>query len=241
MNTKKITTIIVAVATVYFSFWSCKSDNQDDLDHLDHEYIASNLLAMAGNDVFIDPAMLVGEWVIIEFAFTADGKKISTTKVIPPRDIVFGEARKYQIFIYNEPYNEFILSPHLIEQFGLTNLIGPWVFGYDYFYFSKSGNKISYAIDVSPFDINIFYTDEQLEIIHALRNTHSLFVRDNELIIYFTGNKKKNLWWCFKKYAAIKIWHSGQKALFLSYANNNYSSLPRVPKCKYKEKWQKNI
>jgi hypothetical protein len=46
----------------------------------------------------------------------------------------------------------------------------------------------------------------------------------------------KRIWWHFKKYAIINIWHSGNKVLLLDYDCKNNPSLPRLPKCKDKEK-----
>ena len=37
------------------------------------------------------------------------------------------------------------------------------------------------------------------------------------------------------------IWKSGNKVVFLDYDNKNNPLLPRLPKCKGKEKWQEIV
>jgi hypothetical protein len=45
-----------------------------------------------------------------------------------------------------------------------------------------------------------------------------------------------HFWCCFKKHVIINICQSGNKVLLLDYDYKNNPSLPRLPKCKDKEK-----
>jgi hypothetical protein len=41
--------------------------------------------------------------------------------------------------------------------------------------------------------INLTRTDEILDVEFALKNTYGFIIKDDELIIYFTGEENKNL------------------------------------------------
>ena len=166
---------------------ACKKDEPKNKDEL----INSNLLKTGT----ADPALLVGEWELVKFAYTADGKKISGIVDISNVAVGFTTLNYIDITIPDEKY---VLSLCDIEpKLSAYDLSSIWNIGLcdrSYFY-SISENLISFITskNLSYFYINIILTNDGNNVLNALKNTYSFVVKDNELIIYFTEVEDKNL------------------------------------------------
>jgi len=155
--------------------WSCqnKSENDQTLsdETLSDEEISINLL-IEGE---VDPESLIGEWDCIKFAYTADGKEISNVVTISSRGAVS---------IFDE-------DPHLSSYD--DGILGPFSYMYCNFFFSVSDNLISLSELTYYYQILVQYNDDEMNVIKAFQNAYSFVIKGNELIIYFTGEKNKNL------------------------------------------------
>ena len=138
----------------------------------DDEVIASNLSKKGSHDL----ELLLGEWECIKVAYTEDGYTISD---VAPIDI---EKLKSQglITIFNFDQNEdFFCYPYYLN-------------------FSVSDNRLQfseYEFEVVPgARFNLFCEHEKdLEIIDFMMNMYSFVIRDDELLVHFTGIEEKNL------------------------------------------------
>ena len=192
------------------------SDETTEL--LSDEQISSNLLLMGDDDGSVDPALLIGEWNIVKFAYTADGNKISNITditvdsrydielIASHNGISIDEAidivrPKLLIPAYNI---EWIASQRgisidevteeLLNQFGKeTSMNDIWGL--------SAGNSSSWICSLSGnlinltccFSTTVRPTDLGEVIIDAFSNAYSFVIKGDELIIYFAGDKKKNL------------------------------------------------
>ena len=158
-------------------FVSCKEKESKDR----HDLISSNL----SKNGSIDPAFLIGEWELIKFSYTEDGKRISDVKTISR---VSDVSLSYNIVkIRDDDPTQYIIDAP-------SGVSGPWIFANNYLFYSISGNLISFAkLSGSVWAIDIHMTDEGFDILNALTNAYSFVIKDNELIIYFTGIDNKNL------------------------------------------------
>jgi len=134
---------------------------------LSDELISSNL----SKDGEIDPELLIGEWDIIEFAYTADGKKISDVATLTGGRLSIPFAptpKKYEA-----------------EDRWRLSYFNSW-----WFICSLSGNLIKLQIMGSTYALG---PPEENEIVSALQNSYSYVIKGNELFIYFTKVDNKNL------------------------------------------------
>ena len=140
-----------------------------------HEEIASNLSKKGG----IDYALLIGEWEPVRFAYTADGKGITNVKTIS--EIVSNNPWHDVVVIYDN--NDAALGQPF-----------PWGCLNRTFYYFIDGNRIRFSRSSERgFGIVLQITDEGDAVLNALKNTYSFVVKDNELIIHFTGIEHRNL------------------------------------------------
>jgi len=160
---------ILCIVCVLF-VWSCQNKSENN-QPLSDEEISSNLSI----DGEIDSEFLIGEWDVVNFAYTADGNKISHVKTISDctvdiRDgfLVQGEEEflDHELFAV---YFKICLSTY-----------------------SKLGNIIN-LIRSDCYAINIPWTDDEIEIKKSLLIAYSFVVKSDELFIYFTGVENKNL------------------------------------------------
>ena len=148
---------------------SCNNEQEEQIyEQLSDEEISFNLLKNGSND----PELLIGEWKVVEFAYTADGKKITN---------------KISLKAVNE-YSNLLFIEHRENEnqisVGYSNYL---------FYYLISDNLL---IDRGGFIYQIYieHTEDQLYCIHALFNAYSFVLKGNELIIYFKGkDENKNL------------------------------------------------
>jgi hypothetical protein len=163
----KITAIVMVLAGVFFS---CQSRNEADKP-LSDEQISFNLSKNGENA----PALLIGEWDCVKFAYTADGNKI--------RDVAYLSSNSAVIATYIYPGFSYEDEP-----------LGPLLFKNCSYFYSMTGNLINYIQERSPcYAIIEQYTDDEMSVSDALRNTYSFVIKGNELIIHFTGEKNKKL------------------------------------------------
>ena len=111
----------------------------------------------------IDPALLVGKWDCIKFAYTANGKTFSDVST---------------------------LSKGRME---ILNLENKWRFVHTnemFYLYSISGNSIKLTMNGSTF---IYPPQEETTICEALKNVYSFGIKGNELFFYFKGSETKNL------------------------------------------------
>ena len=111
----------------------------------------------------IDPALLIGKWDCIKFAYIAEDKTISDVTVLLKGHIVIPNMEDRWIFVY---MNEIF---------------------YDH---SLSGNLITLTASGSSFAMP---PQEETDICEALANAYRFTIKDNELMVYFTGDENKNL------------------------------------------------
>ena len=120
----------------------------------------------------IDPALLIGEWDCVKFAYTEDGKTISDVAAI------------------SRGHLEIPFAPTPVE----NNPEDRWSFHHtyntSYFICSISGNLIELKLDGYSFAA---FLPEELAIIFALENAYSFAVKDDELMIYFAKGDHWNL------------------------------------------------
>ena len=164
--------------------WSCDTKNIEDDQQLSHETISTNLLNSELAD--IDPALLIGEWELIKFAYTADGNKISNAKTISSVSNV-GQPYDKILTIRDDDPMQYISDAPL-------GISGPWILAHHNHFYSISGNLIKFSrFSEAMYASLLHITDEGYEVLNALTNTYSFVIKGNELIIHFTGMKNKNL------------------------------------------------
>ena len=146
--------------------YSCKNALETDQLQSD-ESISLNL----SNGGEVDYELLVGEWDLINFAYTKDGKKISDASIISKG-------------CFTIPYVPTPIDSKVDERCRLDHTNSIW------FICSIYGNLIKFDPQGSTY---ILAPQEENEIVEALSNVYSFVIKGNELIVYFTGVKNKNL------------------------------------------------
>jgi hypothetical protein len=155
---------LLLIFSVLVGSFSCESINEAD-QPLSDEQIAFNLSNNGEND----PALLVGEWDCVKFAYTADGNKVS--------DVTEITKGRLEIPIVNhESGNQWVL--HCVNSI--------------WFDYSISNNLIELTLRGSTY-VYVQPPHEEYDITTALMNAYSFVIKGNELIIYFTGVENKNL------------------------------------------------
>ena len=145
---------------------------QSFLEPLSHAEITSNLSKEGSTDY----ALLSGEWEPVRFAYTADGEKI-THAVIIHNDLML-----------------YINDLGLFFDDEFIYLHGPWEYANRYLFYANYGDEIRFSrFSEAEYEIDIHITGEGYSVLNALTNLYSFVVRDNELILYFTGVENRNL------------------------------------------------
>jgi len=151
----------------------CKQNEKEQL--LSDEQITLNL----ANNVEFKPEFLIGEWELIGFAYTENGIIITDVE-----DLTF-----YDILL--NPHYSVLTMSDLTSESGIPI----WLFG------CESSFRVEYSIlppnliNLSLFQISYDLTNspKQEAIVSALNKAYSFVIKDYELIIYFKGDKNKNL------------------------------------------------
>ena len=153
------------------------SCNEKESKELSPDLIASNL-AKNGK---IDPELITGEWRLIKLAHTTNGNIMtrSRTTCLRMYDILGGAH--YGVL--------------RALDFTTESGIPMWLFGF------KSSFRVEYTISypnlikLSLFQISFDLPNSPLQdtVVSALSNAYSFVIRNDELIIHFTGNSNRNL------------------------------------------------
>ena len=161
--------IFIFLAMVVLGCWSC--ENKTLSEPLSDEQIASNF-AKNGKT---DPELLIGEWDCTNFAYTADGNTISCVSQILNCAVNIRKA--------------FSLTDDELPGYDISVLFKSCSYPY-----SISSEYLNYIVEKSAcYAILIQYANDEIGVDHALKNTYSFVIKGNELTIYFTGLKDKNL------------------------------------------------
>jgi len=133
----------------------------------------------------IDPELLIGEWDCIMFAYTADGCNILNETAL---SCALWDGR-LTIPVVPTPKDYIVNGDILWEAL--------WRFHY------INSHHLSCSLSGNSIKLNLLFAtkkyDEpecikkEIDITTALKNAYSFVVKDNELIIYFTGVEDKNL------------------------------------------------
>jgi hypothetical protein len=165
VNLFKIAAIMLMLAG---GFGSCGDKNEVDHPKSD-EQISINL-SKSGS---YDAALLIGKWDCIKFAYTADGIKISDVSAI--------NGATLEIPVVATP-----VEHDTENRWKLDCVNSTW------FICSISGNLIDLMQRGSTY-VGIPPDHEENHITNALTNAYGFVIKEDELIIYFTGVKDQNL------------------------------------------------
>ena len=132
-----ISTLCLVFATLFFAFGCDKSEN-------------------------IDPALLIGKWDCIKFAYTANDKTISDVATLSNGRMEIPNLKDEWRFV------------HRNEMFYLHSI---------------SGNLIKLTMSGSTL---VYPPQEETDICEALENVYSFDIKGNELLLYFKGSETKN-------------------------------------------------
>ena len=136
-------------------------------------FVVVSLLAATGCKK--SDSALVGEWELVKFAYTLDGKKF---------------------------LNESIISKHTNSTINISDAIdSEWTSHNLSIYFKvcnyaylKSGNLIQYNQEMTAcYSILVPWIDDEIKVSNALQNAYKFSIKGNELMIYFTGENNKNV------------------------------------------------
>ena len=161
----KRSVLIIIPIFIILLCWSCKNDAEDQ--PLSDKLISFNL----SENKDIDSKLLIGVWELINFSYTSDGKKIKNIAAISRGRLTI-------------PYAPTPKENMIEDRWRLahSNSI--------LFVCSLNGNLIKLEPKGSTLAMS---PPEEVEIVEALINAYSFAIKDNKLIIYFTGDKNKNL------------------------------------------------
>ena len=161
MKRQVIVLILIGILCV-----TCQSKNEAN-QTLSDEQISFNL----SKDGKIDPTLLIGEWNLVKFAHTTDGKKTS--------DVV--DISRGRLII---PFAPTPIEKNEDERWRLDHSNSNW------FICSLNENLIKLELRGSTYMLG---TPEEDEIVNAFINAYSFVIKDEKLIIYFAGVENKNL------------------------------------------------
>ena len=156
----KLKTILILLAV---SIVGCNNDDDEaaQVQQLSDEQITLNLIEYADAGAGINPELLIGEWDVVKFAYTADGKEISNVATVSgawlkiPVEFNLGEEA-WLLHCLNSAFYACSISGNLIE-------------------FEPLGSTYIYV--PTP------HLEFDMEF--ALDNAYSFVIKGNELIIYF--------------------------------------------------------
>jgi hypothetical protein len=146
---------------------------------LSDDEITFNLSQNGSND----PDLLIGIWELVEFAYTADGKKITNSRAIADVTLSFPERYK---FIRISDDDSLMYNPtHLFDCDDVPLGVTRWfTFVTNYLFYIISADLITYWCGYA-YLVDRHITDEGYNVLSALRNAYSFVSKDNELIVYF--------------------------------------------------------
>ena len=177
ISQKGIVAILCIVCMLFV--WSCKNKSEAD-QPLSNEEISANI-SINGE---VASEFLFWLWDIKAFAYTADGIKFKNFVDITSNTSLYITDHQFSYGEENDDKNDFVYDQQFISlHFKSCSYV-----------YSMSGNFINFIQKFSEcFLILVQYTDEDIMVINALKSAYSCAVKDNQLIIYFTGKEDKNI------------------------------------------------
>jgi len=155
---------------------SCQNRNEADLpEQLYVEDISFNLSESGKTD----PALLIGEWDALKFAYTADGHKISDVVKIKNALLDIQAAPTSSVCEAYDPETG-MQSPRWVLHSTYNG--GSWLC-------SLSGNLINLTFCGST-KVYVPNPHEENDIVWALDNVYCFVIKGNELMIFFTGDEE---------------------------------------------------
>jgi len=167
---KKTYFVTAFLLILVVSFVSCNEKNIDKL--LSDDQISANL-ARSGS---FDPALLVGEWNIVRFAYTADGKSFSDVATVSSASLSVRDT-------FDENHaRDCGFNPEYLD---IGVILSVW--NSSGYFGSLSGYLINFKFCGSTL-VYVAPPHEEFDIGFAIDNARSFVIRGDELIIYFKGD-----------------------------------------------------
>ena len=129
----------------------------------------------------IEDELIVDKWKLMKFAYSENDQNITNETLILNEEKDDSE----------DAYNVYVSLDEQNLEFGTTTLIIHW-FPIS-FYYSIDGGSMELLEARQTEYIYRIYTDTGNDILHALNNTQKYVIKGNEMSIYFTGLKEKNV------------------------------------------------
>ena len=144
-------------------------------------YAITILLICCSCQSNMENELIVGKWKLMKFAYSVNNQTIANETLILNEE-KDSNADAYCVYISPDEKNlEFGTSSMVVEWFPI------------YFYYSIEGSSMEFLEIRNPSYIYRMYTDTGNDILHALNNTQKYVIKGNEMSIYFTGLKGKNV------------------------------------------------
>jgi len=197
--------LLVMLLVLAIIFAGCKQNNVDT-DLLTDEEISFNLLETGK----IDPALLIGEWNIIKFAYTSNGHRIRNVVDIPiDPDYDIAWIASHNGISINEAIDAVTpklkipdppITPPKNEWDYWDDVNEHWVTNANVCWHLSVCNSSTWICSLSDNLINLKCYGSTLkgcsnsaenDIAFALSNAYSFVVKGNELIIYFKTDGKQ--------------------------------------------------
>ena len=156
---------ILSLCTLFY--WSCQ--NKSEYDQLDEQTL-SILLSNGDISGYNDPALLIGEWDFVKFAYAADGNKIKHVANISRSKLTIQPVTEE---------SDIRCDHDSVDQQWFVNVLN-W-FGMNC---SITGNLIDLKFCGSSYML-VHPPHEEYDIMFALENAHSFVVMSDKLFIYF--------------------------------------------------------
>jgi len=199
-----------------FVGWSCQMTDEQTIDDdpiteddlsKSYELIASNLSKKGSHNL----ELLEGDWRFVSLAYTEDGNVCMDVVYLSPEKLLSKGVMKITKYDY---------------------LSVPWFFWPYFLYYSFSDNLMLAKEDnLSAYSYILRVFDDhkaELEILDALMNAYSFVIRDDELIIQFTGLKKTNLL-IYKKETPPQIPLNGTKWKPVGLVDTDTGKITEIP------------
>jgi len=165
MRTKILKLNVILFVLAVFAA-GCNTNKTNDA--LDDNLIANNLLEKGK----VDQSLLIGEWELIKFAFTTNGKKIIDIAEKP------------------YPYCRFSISDY-VNEFGIPTWGVSCLTPFRVEYLISPPNLIKLSLYQTAYVL--IDSPEMDAIVANLNNAYSFVINDDELIIHFKEINGKNL------------------------------------------------
>ena len=143
-------------------------------------YVITILLICCSCQSNIENDLIVGKWKLMKFAYSGYNQNIVNETLITKEKSDNADA--YCVNISPDEMN---------LEFGTTSMVVEWF--PVLFYYSIDGGSMEFLKARQTSYVYRIYTDTGNDILHALNNTQKYVIKGNEMSIYFTGLKGKNV------------------------------------------------